>query len=60
MKRLETLRARCALLGVVLTEIEDDQGRPLFVATRWSMTRAFASLGEVGQWLDHIGEGRDE
>lgn len=54
---LSTLRARCALLGIVLTDTEDDHGRPLFVATRWAMTRAFSNLDEVGQWLDQIGEG---
>lgn len=56
-KALETIRARCALLGIVLVVTDDDQGKPLYVATRWAMTKAFSSLDQVGQWLDQIGEG---
>ena len=56
-KALDTLRARCALLGIVLAITENDHGRPLYVATRWAMTKAFSSLDQVGQWLDQIGEG---
>lgn len=56
MKVLDTLRARCALLGIVLTVTEDDHGQTLYVATRWAMTKAFSNLDDVGQWLDQIGE----
>lgn len=54
---LSTLRARCALLGIVLTDTEDDHGKPLYVATRWAMTRAFASLKDLEDWLASITEG---
>ncbi len=53
---IDTLRARCALLGIVLTVTDDDHGRPLYVATRWAMTKAFSSLDDVADWLDSIGE----
>jgi hypothetical protein len=56
-KSLETIRARCALLGIVLVVTDDDHGKPLYVATRWAMTKAFSSLDQVGQWLDQIGGG---
>ncbi len=56
MKRLETLRACGALLGIFLAVTEDYHGQPLYVATRWAMTKAFSKLDEVGQWLDQIGE----
>lgn len=52
---IDTLRARCALLGIVLTVTDDDHGRPLYVATRWAMTKAFSSLDDVAGWLDSIG-----
>lgn len=56
-KALNTIRARCALLGIVLATTEDDRGRSLFVVSRWAMTRAFSSLAEVESWLVGI-EGR--
>ncbi len=56
-KALDTLRAHCALLGIVLAITENDHGQPPYVATRWAMTKAFTSLDQVGQWLDQIGKG---
>jgi len=56
-KVLNTIRARCAMLGIVLAVTEDDHGRPLYVATRWAMTKAFSCLEEVSAWLSGI-EGR--
>ncbi len=57
-KALDTLRARCALLGIVLAITENDHGRPLYVASRWAMTKAFSSLEEVGAWLSEVEGGR--
>ncbi len=57
-KALDTLRARCALLGIVLAITENDHGRPLYVATRWAMTKAFSSLEEVGALLSEVEGGR--
>lgn len=51
-----TLQARCALLGVVLSIIDDDRGRPLFVASRWGLTRQLHSVEEVERFLARAGE----
>lgn len=49
-----TLQARAALAGVVLHQLEGDDGRPLYVATRRVVTRQFCDLNAVGAWLDRI------
>lgn len=54
-KKLSTLTAKACLCGVVLHCIEDDYGAPLFVASKWSLTRQMSSLEEVSAWLDRIG-----
>lgn len=54
-KRLATLQARTALWGGSLTATDGDNGRPMFVVTRWALTRAFDSLDEVGDWLQRVG-----
>lgn len=54
-KRLATLAARAALASVQLFTIEGDNGRPLFVATRWALTRSFEDLDAVSRWLDMVG-----
>lgn len=53
-KHLATLKARCALAGVALTESTDDHGRPVFVASRWALTRQFESLNDLDQWVDRV------
>ncbi len=53
-KAFQTIRARCALLGIVMAITGDDHGRPLYVATRWAMTKAFSSVEEVASWLSGI------
>jgi hypothetical protein len=52
--RFATAQARSALAGIVLAATEDDHGRPLFVASRLAMIKAFCNLDEVGAWLDDI------
>ena len=54
-KLAATLKARCALVGVVLHVIEDDRGSPLFVASKWSLTRQMSSVVEVECFLRGIG-----
>lgn len=54
-KRLATLRARAALAGVQLFTIDGDNGRPLYVVTRWALTRSFDELEAIATWLDLIG-----
>lgn len=54
-KRLATLRARCALVGIALHAIEDDAGRPAYIASKWALTRQCSSLDEVEHLLRSIG-----
>lgn len=55
VKRAATAKACCALWGGVLSETDDDGGRPLYVVTRWSLTRSFHSLDEVMAFLRRVG-----
>jgi hypothetical protein len=50
-KRLATAQARAALRGMVLHCIENDAGRPTFIATFHALTKSFADLAEVELWL---------
>jgi hypothetical protein len=54
-KVVASLKARAAIAGFALHVTEDDRGEPLFIASRWSLTRAFHSLDEVQAFLRHIG-----
>lgn len=49
-----TLKARAALAGVTVHTLQDDRGRPEYIATRWAMTKAFSSLDELAAWLDRV------
>lgn len=51
---LEALRARCSLAGVRMHATTDDRGQPMFVASRWNLSRTFASGEEVAAWLDRV------
>ncbi len=53
-KPIDTIRARCALSGINLHVTEDDFGNPLFIASRWAMTRSFSSVEEVEAWLARV------
>jgi hypothetical protein len=53
-KALCTIRARCALAGIALHVTTDDRGHPMFVASRWALTRTFESLAEVETWLCRV------
>lgn len=53
-KRVATLRARAALVGVALHAIDGDRGVPIYVASRWAMTRQFESLSDLESWLDRV------
>ena len=53
-KQFATQQARAALAGVILTRIEADNGRPMFCASKWSMTKSFDSIGTVAAWLDRL------
>ena len=53
-KRLATLKAECALAGVALIESTDDRDRPVFIVSRWSMTRQLDDLDHVAAWLSRV------
>lgn len=53
-KALDTLRARCALAGVALHVTTDDGGKPLFVVSRWSLTRSISSIEKLVAWVDRV------
>jgi hypothetical protein len=61
-KRLANARARAALQGIELHDIEGDSGGRLLVANKvaWALTRIFEgpeALGQLEAWLARI-EGR--
>jgi len=53
-KRLSTLVARGALLGVIVHRIESDFGGEELIASRWSLTKAFSSLDALEAWLNRV------
>jgi hypothetical protein len=54
-KERATVIAEAALAGVVVTPIEDDRGRLVYLVMRWSMVRECESLGEVRALLQRMG-----
>ena len=54
-KTFATLQARAALQGVSLVRSTDDRERPVFVASKWSLTRQLDSVEAVEQFLRQIG-----
>ena len=53
-KRLATLMARAALLGVTLHHTEGDFVPHIFLETKWALTREFTDLDAVERWLDMV------
>ncbi|RTL30699.1 MAG: hypothetical protein EKK47_10375 [Burkholderiales bacterium] len=53
-KRLATAKARTALWGGTLTEIDTDDGRPQFIVSRWALCKAFDSIDGVEAFLDRV------
>lgn len=56
-KALATCQARAALLGAALYLITSDAGHAGLIVTWNHLTRSFATLAEVAEWLDYA-EGR--
>jgi hypothetical protein len=50
-KRLATLQAEDALLGIAVSVEVDLQNRPDYIASRWALTRAFDTLESLAAWL---------
>ncbi len=53
-KQVATATAHAALCGIVLHAIEGDDGRPLYVASRWALTRQFETIEAVESWLARV------
>jgi hypothetical protein len=53
-KPFANLQAVAALHGVALHQIEGDNGQPLYIATRWAMTKQLDTLPEVAAWLSMV------
>lgn len=53
-KRFSTAQARVALWGGTLTSIDGDDGKFELIVTRWSLTKRFADLAALEQWLDQV------
>ena len=51
-----TLKARAALVGVVLYVTDADRSEPLYIASPQAMTRAMSSVAEVESFLFQLGE----
>jgi hypothetical protein len=56
-KRVDTARAKAALLGATLILFDNDLGRPELTLTRWCFTKAFslAQLDELEELLKRMG-----
>lgn len=53
-KRFATAQALAALHGVTLHHVDGDAGRPIYIATRWAMTKQLDTLLEVDSWLQQV------
>jgi hypothetical protein len=51
--RLATLRARAALAGVTLYPTTEN-GKPVYIVSRWYLTRQLDSLDAAEKWLDLV------
>lgn len=53
-KRLSTLIARAALVGVIVSRVESDWAGEEFIATKWALTKTFSSMDGLEAWLDRV------
>lgn len=53
-KRLATLIARAALVGVIVHRIETDFGGEEFIASKWALTKAFSTIDALEAWIDRV------
>lgn len=56
-KRWATAQAQLALVGFKADKIEGDDGQPLYVVSRWSLTRSFVELSELESFAARIKRG---
>jgi len=53
-KRLSTLVARAALVGVIVHRIESDFGGEELVASKWALCKSFSNMDALEVWLDRV------
>jgi hypothetical protein len=53
-KRFATLQATAALNGITLHQMSGDFSAPIYIGTRWAMTKQMDSLDEVSGWLQRV------
>ncbi len=53
-KREATAVARAALAGITVHRSTTEAGQAEWIASRWSLTRAFSDLDELERWLDMV------
>jgi len=53
-KRFATNRAALALKGFAVVRGEDDAGRPLFIVSRWALTRQLHGLPELEAFVERV------
>lgn len=58
-KRFANLRARACLRGAEIYVLDDDCGRPCFVATKWACTAQFGDLDALAAWVHRV-DGQSE
>ena len=56
-KRFATLQARLALRGYMLVRSTDDHGGPLYIISRWALTRQLHGLSEVEHFAERVAPG---
>lgn len=57
-KPFANLRARCALAGIALSAIENDNGKTVYIVSKWALTRELPDLESVSAWLEKVTGGR--
>lgn len=51
-KAYASLQARAAIAGFALRRFDGEDGRPVFLVSRWNLTRDLHTLDDVAAWLD--------
>lgn len=53
-KAFATLQAKAALQGVTLVRVVGEQGRDVFIASKWAMSRQFENIEQIDQLLERM------
>lgn len=53
-KKYPSLRDQCSINHITLIASSDDRGQPIYIATRWGLSRTFVALEDVHHWLSRV------